>query len=1011
MPAYNEQDNIEKSVERLNSYARAHFKSYEIIVVDDGSTDGTAARLNAIKKRYRKLNILPNRRNRGYGAAVRRGLQAARGELVFFTDSDRQFDIRELGLFIKKINTCDAVVGYRRRRSEGMGRALNAWGWKWVCRLLLGIKFRDIDCAFKLMKRSYLAKLKIKSAGAAFSAELLFRLQQAGAKIHELPVKHFKRQSGQPTGANWRVIRRGFAEIYRLYLSQKNLVRSRSFYVYLIALILLFASRFVFASYSADFFDANQYMWRSLDQKLLNAMATGHPPHHPLYLFFSWIINFLSGGKSAVYGPTLVSVILGPVGIVFLYLTLRRLFSNKIAWLATIIYALVPFVFISQISILVDPTMHAFYFSALYFFTRALQTAKVKKYSLCLALSALFFALAAFAHTQVAFYLSGFIAVCVLEIKNISRENLKKLAIAAIMFVIFGAAIIGLYVKILIYGNQLVDIGLNSAIPALRYLLLGNINDKGPIEPLVTVKYLAMTMTLPLLACAVCGFIKMLYRQNFRMFFALLIWLLPAFLVSTYIYENLHGRALILSFVPLAVAASYFILQKRLIVTALLIAVVLLQLLFVTYPAALQYKNHPSANEELAQIVSHLNQDGVLVTINTTKTWFYYGGEYLSFGDVGFGAGTAFEKINEAIQDGRSAYVSYSALIYPYRRYDGAYYDIRSTGVGAPAEHSSMLSDILQHFSLHPVAFTPHFQEGIFEVKGDETVDLEAVYDLADNHDIYFGKILDEDKPVQALAVNLFSAHYKSDASDLGANDWGFDLYRRIFRSDRPVSWGYTDRYGNFTVLGHIGDDFRIILGPSPTNTASDNSAGFFYKGESVVAGLSHIGHYESLNKLNDANNSHAGSYLIRLRSGEFDLYRLEFNLDKTDIIEAENMPGEFAQESRNASFSGGRAVCSSSGAIYLISGPYKTLPQGNYRITFMVKKPDGGKSNAVDFEVISGGETFARQSLKTDEIDNDHPVTLEFNLDNTTEKIEFRARVNEGTNICLDYLKIEKLK
>lgn len=217
MPAYNEQDNIKSAVGKIDSFLKDNFKDYEIIVVNDGSVDETGRILERLSYKNKKLRVLHNIKNLGYGATLWRGLKAAKGELIFFTDSDLQFDIRQLARFLREIKNCDAVVGYRVKRSEGFMRAFNAWGWSMACRILLGIKYRDIDCAFKLIKGEYIKKIKIISTGAAFSAELLYRLEQSGAKIVELPVKHFLRQKGKATGTNISVIIKAFGELWILF--------------------------------------------------------------------------------------------------------------------------------------------------------------------------------------------------------------------------------------------------------------------------------------------------------------------------------------------------------------------------------------------------------------------------------------------------------------------------------------------------------------------------------------------------------------------------------------------------------------------------------------------------------------------------------------------------------------------------------------------------------------------------------------------------------------------------
>jgi glycosyltransferase involved in cell wall biosynthesis len=222
MPAYNEQKNIRKIAECAILFLKKRKIYGEVIIVDDGSSDETPKILSSLSTLYKNLRVIYHKRNEGYGATVYDGLRSARNDLIFFTDSDGQFDMNELDDFLEKIKECDAVIGYRKNRSEGWVRKMNAKGWALVCYVTLGVKHKDIDCAFKLMKKSSLEKIEINSKGAAFSAELLHKLKKTGASIVELPVTHYKRESGRPTGAKLSVIVRGFKEIFILRRSLKK---------------------------------------------------------------------------------------------------------------------------------------------------------------------------------------------------------------------------------------------------------------------------------------------------------------------------------------------------------------------------------------------------------------------------------------------------------------------------------------------------------------------------------------------------------------------------------------------------------------------------------------------------------------------------------------------------------------------------------------------------------------------------------------------------------------------
>jgi glycosyltransferase involved in cell wall biosynthesis len=222
MPAYNEEDNIRAMVEDVMAAMSTIGLEYEVIVVDDGSRDKTAQVVAAMEAEFPQVRLVKHEKNQGYGAAVFTGLTSASKELVFFTDADRQFDLAEIQKLLAEIGPADLVVGYRAPRRDPFMRKLNGWGWSWLVTVLFGYTARDIDCAFKLMKRSVIDRLKseVRSRGATFSAEFLVRARRAGFTIAEVPIHgHRPRVAGNPTGAKPAVILRAFKELIQFRLA------------------------------------------------------------------------------------------------------------------------------------------------------------------------------------------------------------------------------------------------------------------------------------------------------------------------------------------------------------------------------------------------------------------------------------------------------------------------------------------------------------------------------------------------------------------------------------------------------------------------------------------------------------------------------------------------------------------------------------------------------------------------------------------------------------------------
>ena len=215
-PCYNEQDNIARTAKRAIDVLQKLGADYEVIIVDDGSSDATAKIADEIAGQNNRVKVVHHSTNLGYGAALQSGFKAATKELVFYTDGDGQFDINELPPLLPLIKQYDIVSCYRLNRQDNLIRKLNGWAWtKLVC-FLFNMKVRDIDCAFKLYKREIFDNIRMSSRGALISAEILARAVRKGYTITQRPVHHYPRTAGVQTGAKLRVILRAFRELFKL---------------------------------------------------------------------------------------------------------------------------------------------------------------------------------------------------------------------------------------------------------------------------------------------------------------------------------------------------------------------------------------------------------------------------------------------------------------------------------------------------------------------------------------------------------------------------------------------------------------------------------------------------------------------------------------------------------------------------------------------------------------------------------------------------------------------------
>lgn len=226
LPAHNEEENIrivvDQALEVLPKYAGA----FEIVVVNDGSRDGTRQILDELAAAHPEVRPIHHDVNRGYGGALVSGFNATSGDYVMFMDSDRQFDLNDLALLAPFIGSSDIVAGFRRERNDPLHRRVNAEVFNTVVRALYGVHMRDIDCAFKVFRGDLLRSITLTSSGALINTEMQAKLRRKGATLQQVAVHHYPRVAGTATGANLRVIAHAMRETLTLWWSMHR-YRSR----------------------------------------------------------------------------------------------------------------------------------------------------------------------------------------------------------------------------------------------------------------------------------------------------------------------------------------------------------------------------------------------------------------------------------------------------------------------------------------------------------------------------------------------------------------------------------------------------------------------------------------------------------------------------------------------------------------------------------------------------------------------------------------------------------------
>lgn len=218
-PVYNEEKNIANTVEDAFKVLKKYNFPWEVIIVNDGSKDKTLAISQKIASKYGQVRIV-NQQNGGYGMAIRAGLRNVKYEWIIYTDADGQFDFSEVAKFLAVCDHVDAIWGYRLKRQDPFYRLLFSYFWGISVRLLTGVLLKDVNCGFKMFRKSAIKKIEpLKSTrGAMINPELALKFNRAGFKILEVGVNHYPRLFGRPTGASLKVIIQSYLELFRLWL-------------------------------------------------------------------------------------------------------------------------------------------------------------------------------------------------------------------------------------------------------------------------------------------------------------------------------------------------------------------------------------------------------------------------------------------------------------------------------------------------------------------------------------------------------------------------------------------------------------------------------------------------------------------------------------------------------------------------------------------------------------------------------------------------------------------------
>lgn len=218
VPLYNEEENLPLLVSSLLEVLAPNQSFLELVLVDDGSRDRTAAMAAEMAAREPRIRLVQHECNRGLGAAIRTGLEAAMGDLILYTDADLPFDFRLIPRLLERAAEDRLIIGCRLNRGEGLRRWLLTKGYNLLCRLLAGVSLRDINFACKLIPRAAVSGMRLASEGSFIDAEIVLECRRQGLKIVEFPMAYHPRTLGQSTLSRPRVVAGILREMFQYLL-------------------------------------------------------------------------------------------------------------------------------------------------------------------------------------------------------------------------------------------------------------------------------------------------------------------------------------------------------------------------------------------------------------------------------------------------------------------------------------------------------------------------------------------------------------------------------------------------------------------------------------------------------------------------------------------------------------------------------------------------------------------------------------------------------------------------
>ncbi len=222
---YNEKDNIEEMIFRTMAVAPELTDDYEIVIVDDASTDGCGEMVDRISEKHPQVRCIHHPKNRKLGGALKTGFAAAIKDMALYTDSDLPIDMNDIKLAVPYMEQADLLIGYRLVRTEGLRRRVISRAYNWLIKQVFGLRVRDVNFAFKVLRRPLLDQLELHSEGSFIDAEIILEAQRLGFRVREVGMMFYQRTAGKSSLAGTGVILKILQELWEYWGRRRGMAR------------------------------------------------------------------------------------------------------------------------------------------------------------------------------------------------------------------------------------------------------------------------------------------------------------------------------------------------------------------------------------------------------------------------------------------------------------------------------------------------------------------------------------------------------------------------------------------------------------------------------------------------------------------------------------------------------------------------------------------------------------------------------------------------------------------